>query len=820
MIVERLDQLPDLSGEDLVFFDTETTSFSDNEPAFHPYLGHRVVGIGINTPDPNCEGWYLPLRHIEGANNLPYEGAIAWLKALAARSRTWVGHNVKFDAKFLAVDGILLQGDLECTVVLARLNDCLLRSAALGALSAQFLEPEFRKDDREVNIELKNRKTEDRARVPIDILGKYCLKDVIATRALRELLLKKLPAESAKIWKIEKGMTRVLLESEMRGFYVPKRPLQEFTRVRLWRMLELQEKLNEHAGEHVDALSNAELTRILEGLCVRPTTFTKKDGKPSWDSETLKGYCTPFTDMLAEYKEVSSEFSNFGEGWLKRLAPDETIHPNYRQAGTKTGRLASEDPNTQNLSKLAKAQVCPRPGHAFLSCDYCLTGDQVIKTEYGPMTIKAIVESADPIRVLSSRDGKSLEFQPVERRAMVGAAEIWEVGLEDGSVLRCTSDHKWMGYEGEHILTKDLAVGTRLAHLHQTIAPYPVWSIRGWKRYAHAFVAEQLLGPVLDTSHVHHIDGNKQNYAVNNLQVLKKEAHFLLESKIQWARMDNTKKEKKVNELNEGRVFNRRSYAGEGNPNWGKKRPGIGGRPFLQIEVNCASCGKVILRKQHAVLAVQKTSRPFYCSRDCYHKCHANKHLKRVVCSICGGFYNEGRDFEGPFICGIRCAVGGNHKVAWIKNTGLVENIYQLTVKDTHAYVLDCGAISLNSQIEFRIFSHYCNSPQIIKRYTEDVKADYHQSTADMLGIPRDPAKRLNFGMIYGMGKDKLTGILTVFVKQVCKTEGNKSRHCKTIVQGYLCILVLVVIQNRGERHRYGSTIHAVSANSGYCIDV
>ena len=70
--------------------------------------------------------------------------------------------------------------------------------------------------------------------------------------------------------------------------------------MRLKKVLELQEKINTHVGEHVDILSNQDLTRVLEKMCVRPTAFTKT-GAPSWDSETLEGYCTPFTDMLAEY---------------------------------------------------------------------------------------------------------------------------------------------------------------------------------------------------------------------------------------------------------------------------------------------------------------------------------------------------------------------------------------------------------------------------------------------------------------------------------------------------------------------------------------
>lgn len=59
------------------------------------------------------------------------------------------------------------------------------------------------------------------------------------------------------------------------------------------------------------------------------------------------------------------------------------------------------------------------------------------------------------------------------------------------------------------------------------------------------------------------------------------------------------------------------------------------------------------------------------------------------------------------------------------------------------------------SQIEYRIFAHYAEDPELLKAYKENPKIDYHQILADRLGIPRDPTKRINFGVLYGMGQAK-----------------------------------------------------------------
>lgn len=61
------------------------------------------------------------------------------------------------------------------------------------------------------------------------------------------------------------------------------------------------------------------------------------------------------------------------------------------------------------------------------------------------------------------------------------------------------------------------------------------------------------------------------------------------------------------------------------------------------------------------------------------------------------------------------------------------------------------------SQIEYRLFAHYANDADTIAKYTANPKIDYHQILADKLGIPRNPTKRINFGILYGMGKAKTT---------------------------------------------------------------
>lgn len=70
------------------------------------------------------------------------------------------------------------------------------------------------------------------------------------------------------------------------------------------------------------------------------------------------------------------------------------------------------------------------------------------------------------------------------------------------------------------------------------------------------------------------------------------------------------------------------------------------------------------------------------------------------------------------------------------------------------------------SQIEYRIFAHYSNDKKILEEYKKNPWTDYHQMVADMMGISRKPAKSINFGLLYAMGKGTLAEQLGMTVMQ------------------------------------------------------
>lgn len=92
-------------------------------------------------------------------------------------------------------------------------------------------------------------------------------------------------------------------------------------------------------------------------------------------------------------------------------------------------------------------------------------------------------------------------------------------------------------------------------------------------------------------------------------------------------------------------------------------------------------------------------------------------------------------------------------------------------------------------QIEYRLFTHYTEDPGLIAAYAKDPEMDIHQIVADMMGLMRDPIKSVNFGIIYGQGKDKTTRELASKIIDLDNNPEVKmelKEKCRVAMRGYL----------------------------------
>ena len=169
-LVQELSELPNLKGAKNLYLDVEATSFDQKEPAFKPYHGHRICGIGV-TADDVKGAWYVPIRCHHEKWNLPLEPVISWVDGMINSCDNWVNHGVKFDAHFVKQDGISFNCRLVCTNTLAKIINSDRFSHDLDILAREWLEKDISPYANRLKSYLTGCKSKDYGDVPGDIIG-------------------------------------------------------------------------------------------------------------------------------------------------------------------------------------------------------------------------------------------------------------------------------------------------------------------------------------------------------------------------------------------------------------------------------------------------------------------------------------------------------------------------------------------------------------------------------------------------------------------------------------------------------------------------
>lgn len=408
MLVQTLEQLPVLTDTESLCVDVETTTNIPTEIATHAFDGHsETCGYAISTmePDPSVRRtWYIPLRHHSGVKdeNLPLEPALEWLRKTLGTSRKLYNHNIKFDYRWWRRDGINPQGDLVCTMVLARMIKCDMLSYSLNVLGSHFV-PDFKTKSKftaDVKAYLKGlprvdkKEVKDYGLVPASIMAEYAENDVRLTAELAYRLMGKLPEHTRfpqndkqgwSVFDVDMGLLRWLSEWEIHGVPLDNARLKENTKDTLRAMIKLTQECIELAGEEFDPSSEPDVTRILCGkFGIVPKYFTAKAHRPQWNGMSLRTLLPDVEKigveeaekakklgiLLARYVENQLFYGTFCKGWLERVGTDNRLHCDFRIDGTGTGRLSCRDPNMQNVPPRAETVVAVPPGYCIVAWDY------------------------------------------------------------------------------------------------------------------------------------------------------------------------------------------------------------------------------------------------------------------------------------------------------------------------------------------------------------------------------------------------------------------------------------------------------------------
>lgn len=291
-----------------------------------------------------------------------------------------IGHNMKFDAEILKLNGVVLAPLSFDTMLSSYLLNSTSRQHSLDALA--FNEFGYEMMPITALIGPKGKKQLSMADVPLEKLSWYSSEDADFTWRLYERLAPKLEKidDAGLFEKIEMPTIDVLIEMELNGVSIDTEFLADMSKRMHAQLKKIETKIYEHAGQEFNINSPIQLKEILFdklNISTEGLGRTKTGVSTAADELEKMKDRHPIIPLISEQRELSKLLSTYIDA-LPELVNRQTgrVHTSYNQAVAATGRLSSSDPNLQNIpirtemgAEIRKAFVAGR-GMRLLSADY------------------------------------------------------------------------------------------------------------------------------------------------------------------------------------------------------------------------------------------------------------------------------------------------------------------------------------------------------------------------------------------------------------------------------------------------------------------
>jgi DNA polymerase-1 len=363
--------LEKLLSAELVCVDTETTGLD--------VMNAQLVGISFAITPHHAA--YLPLAHVyPGApDQLKRDHALHRLKHwLESASHHKLGQNLKYDLHIFANHGIKLAGIYDDTLlqsyVLESHKPHDMDNLALRHLNVQTISY--------AEVVGKGAKQICFDQVDLDTATRYAAEDADITLQLHHALAPQIAVQSGlqHVYRdIELPSMHVLYTMERNGVLLDCTLLQVQSRELGEKLLALEAKAHEAAGQPFNLNSPKQLREILFDKLQLPVKKKTPSGDPSTDEEVLQELALdyPLPKLLLDYRGMAKLKSTYTDK-LPQMVDRCTgrVHTSYSQAVAVTGRLASSDPNLQNIPvrtaegrRIREAFIAP-PDSRIVSADY------------------------------------------------------------------------------------------------------------------------------------------------------------------------------------------------------------------------------------------------------------------------------------------------------------------------------------------------------------------------------------------------------------------------------------------------------------------
>ncbi|HJV79714.1 DNA polymerase I [Noviherbaspirillum sp.] len=363
--------LETINAAELTSVDTETTSLDP--------MRAQLVGISLCCK-PGVAA-YIPVAHrYQGApEQLSRDFVLEKLKPwLEDASKPKLGQHLKYDSHIFANHGVALHGIVHDTLLESYVFESH-KSHDMDSLALRHLN---RKTITFEEVCGKGASQICFDEVPLERATDYAAEDADVTMQLHQAMWPHV-ADNAGLKfiyeKIELPTSVVLQKIERNGVLIDAQLLATQSHELGTRMLEMERQAYELAGQPFNLNSPKQIGEIFFDKLQLPVVKKTPSGTPSTDEEVLQKLAEnyPLPKILLDYRGLSKLKSTYTDKLPKMVNPNTgRVHTNYAQAVAVTGRLASNDPNLQNIPvrtaegrRIREAFVAP-PGSVIVSADY------------------------------------------------------------------------------------------------------------------------------------------------------------------------------------------------------------------------------------------------------------------------------------------------------------------------------------------------------------------------------------------------------------------------------------------------------------------
>ena len=369
-----------------VAIDTETTSLDE--------MRADLVGISLSVDA--GKACYIPVGHTTGGGDLfgatalapdqlPLTEVLSALKPLLEDPAILkIGQNMKYDWKIFARHGIRI-APLDDTLLMSYAMHAGVHNHGMDELSDRYL------GYQPISIKTllgsgKSQITFDK--VAIDDAVKYAAEDADVTLRLWQTFKPRLHrAKVTTVYEtLERPLVPVLADMEMAGIKVDREVLRGMSNVFAQKLVQLEEEIQDIAGEKFNVGSPKQLGEILFDRLQIPGGEKGKTGAYGTGADILEDITTledshpqgaKLAARILDWRQIAKLKSTYTDALQEAINPDTgRVHTSYSIAGANTGRLASTDPNLQNIPvrteegrRIREAFVAPE-GRVLVSLDY------------------------------------------------------------------------------------------------------------------------------------------------------------------------------------------------------------------------------------------------------------------------------------------------------------------------------------------------------------------------------------------------------------------------------------------------------------------